>query len=78
MQLQGSIEQQFNKRVSEWSKALRYVIVNAGVKKEVAEGIPIVPASYRDIPIPGSRMKDWFSIFWTECLDQYPCPGTGC
>ena len=49
---------------------LRYFIIKVGVKKEVAEGIPIVPASYRDIPIPGSRMKDWFSVFWNECVKR--------
>jgi GTPase SAR1 family protein len=70
MPRRGSTEQQFNKLVSDWSEALRYAIVKAGVKKEVVEGIPIVPASYRDIPIPGFRKKDWFSVFWTECLKR--------
>ena len=70
MQLQDSSEQQFDKRVSDWKEALRYAIMKTGVKKEVAEGIPIVPASYHDIPIPGSRMKDWFSVFWSECLKR--------
>ena len=63
-------EQQFDRHVSDWKELLRHFIIKAGIKKEVAEGIPIVPASYRDIPIPGSRMKDWFSVFWNECVKR--------
>ena len=71
LQHPGSTEpQQFDRHVSDWKEVLKYFIMKAGVKKEVAEGIPIVPASYRDIPIPGSRMKDWFSVFWSECIKR--------
>jgi energy-coupling factor transporter ATP-binding protein EcfA2 len=66
----STAEQKFDERVSDWKKALRCAITKAGVEKEVVEGIPIVPASYRDIPIPGSRQKDWFSVFWTGCLKR--------
>ena len=40
------------------------------MEKEIAEGIPIVPTSYRDIPIPGAGKKDWFSAFWSECFKR--------
>ena len=68
--LQGSIEQQFAERLSDWKEALICAITKTGVKKEVAEGIPIVPTSYHNTPIPGSRMKDWFLVCWGECLKR--------
>lgn len=65
----GSLEEYFRKRVSDWSEALRIAITRAGVPKEKAETIPIVPTSYRDFPLPSTK-KDWFSMFWNECLQR--------
>ena len=44
--------------------------MKADLKRGIAEGIPIVPTSYRDIPIPGTGKKNWFSAFWSECLKR--------
>ena len=65
-----SLEDHFQKRVSDWSKVLRYAITKAGVNKEIAETVPVVPTSYRDTPLPTGTTEDWFSIFWGECLHR--------
>lgn len=64
-----SLEEHFQKRVSDWSEELRNVIEIAGVEKEIAEAVPIIPTSYRDIPLPtGTTDENWLSTFWGECL----------
>ena len=68
---QDSLQEHFRKCISGWSEALRYAITKAGVKKENAEAVPIIPASYRDIPLPaGTTEEDWISVFWRECLQR--------
>ena len=64
-----SLEEYFRKRISGWGEVLRLAITKAGVKKETAEAVPIIPASYRDIPLlAGTTEEDWLSVFWRECL----------
>ena len=64
-----SLEEYFRKRISGWGEVLRLAITKAGVKKENAEAVPIILASYRDILLPaGTTEEDWLSTFWRECL----------
>ena len=65
---QDSLEEYFRKRISGWGEVLRLATTIAGVKKENAEAVPIIPASYRDIPLPAGTTEDWLSVFWRECL----------
>ena len=64
------LEDYFRKRVSDWGEALRFAVTKAGVNGKDAEAIPVVPASYQNIPLPDSTGADWFLVFWSKCVER--------
>ena len=63
-------EEYFSRRVSDWREALRSAVKKAGVNNKDAQDIPVVPTSYRDLPLPDTTGADWFSIFWSACIGR--------
>ena len=68
----SSLVGHFNKRMTEWKTLLQDVLINkAGITKEVAENVPIVPAGYSDEPfLPAANSDYWLSKLWFHCLDR--------
>jgi predicted GTPase len=58
----------FRERVSEWGELLRNAIRETGVNDKIVKEIPVVPTSYRELPLPNATGADWFSAFWSACL----------
>jgi hypothetical protein len=58
----------FRERVSEWGELLRNAIRETGVNDKIVEEVPVVPTSYRELPLPNTTGADWFSAFWSACL----------
>ena len=55
-------------RVSEWKEVLQDAVERAGLSRDQAAEIPIVPTSYRQIPLPG--VPDWNNDFWIKGLSR--------
>ena len=60
----------FKKRVSTWGEALKNAVKKAGVNSEDADVIPVVPTSYRDLPLPDTPGANWFTVFWSTCIGR--------
>ena len=60
----------FKKRVTNWGDALRNAIKETGVDSNIAEAVPVVPTSYRDIPLPDTLGANWFTMFWSTCIER--------
>lgn len=60
----------FRKRVSDWREALRNAIRKTGVNDEIIKEVPVIPTSYRELPLPDTTGGDWFSAFWSACLKR--------
>ena len=63
-----TVEKYFKERVSDWGEALKNAIKKTGVNNKVAEAIPVVPTSYRNIALPDTTEANWFSAFWSTCI----------
>ena len=55
-------------RVSLWKDVLLDAFERAEIPKNDATKIPVVPASYREEPLPG--IEDWYGAFWIECVSR--------
>ena len=55
-------------RVSQWKMVLLDAFERAGIPKNDATKIPVIPASYRQKPLPG--IEDWYGAFWIECVSR--------
>ena len=64
------IKEYFQTRVSDWREAMRFAVMKAGVSEVDVDSIPVVPTGYRNLPLPGATKDDWFSEFWTKCLQR--------
>ena len=60
----------FRKRVSDWGDALRNAIRKTGVNDKIVKEVPVIPTSYRELPLPDTTAGDWFSAFWSACLER--------
>ena len=65
-----SLESFCRDRVFQWKKGLRKAVLAAGVPESVVVLIPIVPTSYRKIPLPTKLGTEWFKDFWSACVRQ--------
>ena len=65
-----TLKEHFKKRVSSWGEALKKAIKEAGVNSMDTEAIPVVPTSYRDLPLPDTPEANWFSVFWSTCIGR--------
>jgi hypothetical protein len=66
----ATAEEYFRKRVSDWGKALRNAIQKTGVNDEIVQKVPVIPTSYRELPLPDTTGADWFSAFWSTCIER--------
>ena len=68
----STLSDHFKKKMSEWKTILQDILTNkAGITKEVAENVPIVPAGYFDEPsLPAANCDFWLSKLWFQCLDR--------
>ena len=62
----------FSKRILEWEAPLRRILIDeAGIAKEVAQEVPIVPAGYSDEPsLPAANCDVWLSELWLQSLQR--------
>lgn len=67
-----SLVEHFSKRMTEWKMLLHGTLIDkAGISKEVAEKVPVVPAGYSDEPsLPADNSDYWLSKLWFQCLDR--------
>ena len=67
-----TLSDHFKKKLSEWKTVLQDTLTNkAGITKEVAENVPIVPAGYFDEPsLPAANCDFWLSMLWFRYLAQ--------
>ena len=54
--------------VSQWKTVLLDAFERAGIPRNDATKIPVIPASYREEPLPG--IEDWYGAFWIECVSR--------
>ena len=66
----ATAEEYFRKRVSDWGEALRNAIQKTGVNDKIVKEVPVIPTSYRELPLPDTTGGDWFSAFWSACLSR--------
>ena len=66
----ATAEEYFRKRVSDWGDALRNAIRKAGVNDKIVKEVSVIPTSYRELPLPDNTGADWFSAFWSTCLNR--------
>lgn len=66
----ATVEEYFRKRVSDCGETLRNTVKEAGVNAKIANDILVIPTSYRELPLPDTTGADWFSVFWTSCLQR--------
>lgn len=59
-------EEYFEERLKEWSDFLHGQVQGAGVECRHAKSIPVIPVSYRDLPLPTGG--NWFTEFWRTCI----------
>lgn len=59
-------EETLKNLVLEWKTVLQDAVERAGITKDDAASIPVVPVSYRNRPLPG--VDDWYGEFWIECI----------
>ena len=52
--------------VSQWKTVLMDALERAGIPRNDAVKIPVIPASYREESLPG--IEDWYGAFWIECV----------
>ena len=59
----------FNDRLKEWKQHLQKAVINAGVKPDIAEKIPVVAAGYEgDQSLPGCN--NWLSNLWVTSIER--------
>ena len=59
----------FNGRLEEWKKHLQKAVIDAGVKSDIAENIPVVAAGYEaDQSLPGC--DNWLSNLWVTSIER--------
>ena len=59
----------FNYRLEEWKKHLQQAVIDAGVKSDIAENIPVVAAGYEtDLSLPGC--DNWLSNLWVTSIER--------
>ena len=59
----------FNERLGEWKRHLQKAVIDAGVKPDVAEKIPVVAAGYEgDQSLPGC--DNWLSDLWVTSIER--------
>ena len=65
------LSEYFKSRLQEWQMVLRPVLFRAGVEKDIAEKVPVVPAGYHLEPsLPNVDCDYWLSNLWFKCLDR--------
>lgn len=63
------LEYFFAARLEEWKLNLRKGLSRAEVSESIVKAIPVVPCSYRNLPLPVSiRGANWFATFWETCV----------
>ena len=62
----------FNQRMLQWKTILQRILIEkAGITKEVAENVPIIPAGYFGEPsLPCANCDNWLSKLWLQCLKR--------
>ena len=55
-------------RVSEWKELLQDAVERAGLSRDDAAEIPVVPTSYRQTSLPG--VANWYNDFWITGLSR--------
>jgi predicted GTPase len=59
----------FNDRLEEWRKHLQKAVIDAGIKPDIAEKIPVVAAGYEaDQSLPGC--DNWLSNLWVTSIER--------
>ena len=65
------LSEYFKSRLQEWQMVLHQVLSRAGVEKDIAEKVPVVPAGYHLEPsLPNVDCDYWLSNLWFKCLDR--------
>ena len=70
--LSSMLLQHFRDRLTEWKKLLQKALTDkAGITKEAAANVPVIPAGYYDkLSLPAAKCDNWLIKLRTQCFDQ--------
>ena len=70
-QSQLPLEEYFEQQLVRWKEKLQQALYDEGVKREVANKVPVIPAGYHRNPsLPAANCEYWLSNVWFQCLER--------
>lgn len=61
--------QHFRDRKIKWKELQKELVDKAGINKEVAENVPVVPVGYHDkFSVPAAKCDNWLDQLWFQIL----------